>query len=944
MRTSFFVLILLLISSASNATTSSRWNDLMKILNKEIKILEVSKNKKPYLEYRLLELYTERIKLIMEKENNTFMRASLEKGFKGSKEDYFPKTQEEVQRIMSYGNWLLTHYKDHPYTADIYFNLGLNSRDYEASAKTEEFLQKALATKGIKSARAHLARAALAEHFFNKQAFDKALPLYKTIVQKKDDPWRAKHYYNLSWCLLKEKDFQLAFKSMAYTLDLNRQKQYVKIPDESITALGHFYVYIGKPLEAMDLFLKRTSEPLTYLIPLARNASEKNYVKEAQIILSRSQKLIFQKKDYRHLEALYHAWLDHFKAYQMIPEHQKVSLRLTNFYLKTKTSMKHQYQTDAINKFRAMAGYLQIQLTKDLKENQVNYDKRRLPQVLSYYDQLLKLDSENRAEYLYYMGETNFSVRNLKDAAVAYKDSILWSHKKKDLERVEKSLTSLFALTSEEELPKEENRKYLEFGYKTQIRLWPRDDRSRLVFQKLYSLYLEDKKDKKAAGVLTAYNRAFPGDKEIQQNLMTRIIDRYIEEKDTRRIAAWINKFKKGYLSYPADTLTKMDQVLGRLLFSEYQSLAKTGDYEKAIAGFVKTSKDLSLPGEVRAEASYLAALTYLENGQTEESAKWLSGSLDVMKEKEQLARRDEAIAVSERFYKLQDFTSSQQVSEKFLTLFCSKKDSINDRLFEISVMTSLVNGQNSKAQKIISNSSACLKKSSISRVAKEQVFEDLARDGKLQALKIFVANHSAGALDERYRLTLQSWYWRGGDKKWIEAEYTAIDHPQTKTWLQEIAQYKTAKKDALALKKLVIWNEKAFDPDKFNASLEKKILGIHSFKEKYSSLLGSSQSEISIRTTKLFVSVFETFGHKVENLRPQGMDKEIEAQFLPAMKEVGEQFLAASAQYEKQIRQNVFNGRILNSATRSIASVGGVENPISVKESAIIMDRGEIK
>lgn len=942
MRLTLIILTLIFSTLAFTAPENSRWDDLMKILNKEIKILEVSKNKKPYLEYRLLELYTERIKLIMEKENNTFMQASLQKGFQGSKNEFFKETHSEYKKIMSYGNWLLSHYQGHPYIADIYFNLGLNSRDYAAGDGTEEYLLRSLSSKGIKPARAHLARAALAEHYFNKQEFGKALPYYKKIVGKKSDPWRAKHYYNLSWCLLKEKDFNLAFKSMAYTLDLNRQKDYVKIPDESINALGHFYVYAGKPLEAMDLFMKRTNEPVTFLIPLARSASDKNYVKEAQIILSRAQKIIHQKKDFKQLEDLYHVWLDHFKAYQMISQHQKISRRLTSFYLKTKNTLKHQFETEAINKFRAMAGYLQIQLTKDLKENQINYEKRRLPQVLSYYDYLLSLDPSNRGEYLYYKGETNFSVHNLPEAAKSYKESIASSYKNKDLERMEKSLTSLFALTSLEELPKEENRSYLEYGYKTQIRMWPRDERSRIVFQKLYSLYLEDAKDKKAAGVLTAYNRAFPADKEIQQNLMTRILDRYIEAKDTRRLAAWINKFKKGYLNYSSDTLAKMDQVLGRLLFTEYQSLAKAGDYDKAIAGFSKTSKDGSFPAAVRAEASYLAGLANLEKGQSEEAVKWITDALGTMKENEQQVRRGEFIAISERLYKLQDFSSSQRISEQFLKKFCSKKDSINDRLFEVSVMTSLVEGKNAKAQDLITNFSPCLKNASVARNAGIQVFDDLSRDGRLPELKSFITKQTELSLNERYRLTLQSWYWRGGNKKWIEAEYLSLNHKETTKWLREIAEFKNAKKQATGLKKLAIWNEKVFDPDKFNAALEKEILKIHSYKEKYSPLLKASQNEISIRMTELFASVFEIFGSKVEALRPAGMDKEIEAQFLPAMKDVGEQFLAASAQYEKQIRLNVFNGKVLNSATRSIASMGGIENPISVKDSAIIMDRGE--
>ena len=83
-----------MLAQASAPKTLGRWTVLMNLVSKEIKILENAKNKGPELKYRILELYSERLKLLHEKNSKNFMEKSKTANVSQNKESFFKETRE----------------------------------------------------------------------------------------------------------------------------------------------------------------------------------------------------------------------------------------------------------------------------------------------------------------------------------------------------------------------------------------------------------------------------------------------------------------------------------------------------------------------------------------------------------------------------------------------------------------------------------------------------------------------------------------------------------------------------------------------------------------------------------------------------------------------------------------------------------------------------------
>lgn len=917
----------------------------MGMVQREIKILEKSTNKKPNLEYRLLELYTERIKLTHEKNNQTFL-ASTTSGGNAAKESFFTETKKEFQVITQYGLSLLKNDPNHPYFSHITFNLGLNSRDYGNGALTEKMLLDSIsfAVSQKNSTRKLLAEAALADFYYNEKKYTEAIRYYLLITQNKDDQWIAKYKYNLGWCYLKERQFDNAISSMSEALSYQNNPKYVKISDQMLSTLSSFYTYAGKPLEAMTLYKLSTEDPIPFLLNLAAKTSEKGHGKETEVILKDVHNLIIKTKAYKYQEELLHAYLDYFKQYGKIRAHWQISQKLKNYYSNVINDNAHKYdlKKEAIEKLKNTAGFVQLKLTKDIRENNLSFDTKDLKQVLDYYDYLVILDPEKKAHYLYFKGETNYSVQKLEDASQLYYASIDHAVRTKDLKTAEKAVNSLLDLTSHEKLAKETNKKYLTYAYTQHVRLWPKHERSKIIYPKLFEIFHEEKNDKKSSGVILAYNKSFPEDNELQQRLMTRVLDQFIEKKDAVKLLAWINRLRQGLLAFKADDLVKMDATLAAIYFFEYQEMAKKGDKVGAAAGFEKVFLQQKSPA-IKGQAAQFAALAYLEAGETQKTYQWQMTALENTSEEKILLQRAELLKVTERLYKLQDFSASSKMSQHLLKKFCSIKDDIQGRLFEVSIMTSLVEGHTQQAEEIIVNFSSCLKNLESREIGLLEIFREHEKNKDLNKLKHLVSSHNLNTLKNHYKHTLNAWYWNSRDEKLkrrILNEYASMNDPEATKWLNEHALFDEAAKKVAELNIVVIWKAVTFDGEAFNESLEKHLQEHQRFKLQFQSLLQSSQTDLVLNSTVLFSKLYLNMAKKINSLSPQGLDEKTLAEFKGAMSGVAGEFKKASSQYDEELKKVLKSREILSQGARSLASIDDIEAPHTLQENLVLVDQ----
>ena len=925
-----------------------RWDELMTMVNQEMKILENAKRKSPELLYRILELHSEKLKLIHEKNNKEFL--ALKNG--REKEPYFAETRGYYNKTKDYGISLLKAEGRNPYKASILYVLGLNSRDYGRDNITEKYLLDSIGMiSDPHHSLRHHAETALADFYYNEKKYHEAITYYERAIKKEEDDWLTKHHFNLSWCYLKVHNFDKAIDNIKKSYFLSKNASYVNIKDQVLEHVGSFYVYAGRPLDGLEFYLENERDPVQYLFPMARKTADKGHEKETGVILAAVQKLIDKHDWFKYQEETLHAYLDFYRHYNRFEDHEMSSRDIVAYYKKAeseegkKMKLPVVMKDDAIEKMRSLAGYLQVKLAKDMKADEANYKEKELELVLSFFGHLILLDPKKKAEYCYFRAETYYSVRRFKDAAPAYVEAVNESKLAKNQDLARKSLNSLLALTGQEVLEKEENKKFLIFTYSEHLSLWPRDEMSEKLYPKLFEIYHEAQDDKKAAGVIAAYNKHYPEHLKEQQTFMTRILDQFIEKKDTVKLAQWVHEFKKGFLSFTPDTIEKTEIVLGNILFMQYQEMAKKGQKLEAAKGFESIYVHKLYTDKVKYQAAFFAALTWLEMGETAISYNWLDLAHARMTEDEHLEKRLEEQKIAERMYKLQDFGTSYKLSRDLLVKFCSKKDEHEDRMFEVATMTALVNDKPADAEDVTKKLSKCLKKSELSSTALTQIYKYHDKQGDFFALRLFVKRHPYAPYIDQYRTSLQKWYWEKQSltlKESIVKEFKELKHPETLAWVKEIQMFQQAQKDYEAMREVVIWEKPKFDGEAFNKSLEAHLLRVQNFKQKYQGMMESNQVDLAILSTRLFASMYLNTGDKIQSLAPDGMTVEMLSDFRAAMKQLSAQFLTASKQFDRQLAKALKDKETLSSGGRSIASQEKVENPVFSFFTGLTMDKSK--
>jgi hypothetical protein len=923
----------------------SRWQELMNLVQHETRVIESATKRSPELNYRLLSLYSEKLKLIHEKNNKEFLSASqLNKGGP-SKDSFFTETRSLYEKTKAFGLKLLADRPTAFLRSEILLTMSLNSRDFGKDHITEGYLLEVMKLlKGKKHPVLHHAETAIAEYYYNEKRYELAVQYYEKVIQDEQDDWLAKHYLNLSWCYLKSKNFEAAILSINNAYKLSKNLSYVSVREQVLENIGPFYVYSGKPLEGLAFYVNNEKEPLDHLLNLAKKTSDKGHRSETLKILNTAQELVSAKKLINYQEDVFHAYLDYYRHYGLFAEFNETSNKLVNFYhsVKTKKSTDIKLLQETIEKLSSLASFLQTKVSKDIKEDGGSYNQKELNLILNLFNQLISIDPIRTADYQYFQGETHFAVRNFLLAGEVYSIALKTSKTTGQTQLRQKVLHSFLALTALEEIPKDKNREFLILAYNEHIEFLPKHETTLKIYPKLFEIYRELKLDLKGAEVLKKYETSFPQDLKSQQGLMTKLIDDLIDRKDTKKIAYWIHEFKKGFLAFPDSLIVQTEVTLGNMLFLEYQAFAKAGRKLEAAEGFESIYKNDLYTNKIKSLSAYFASLIQLELAQTDLAYDWQIKSFNIMSKEDRLNKREEMASIAERFYFLQDFKSSFKLGTFYLKEFCSIKDKIEDRFYEISIATAIVENNPKDAIDIVDDFSICTSDPKLKENALTQVFNSFEKKHDLKKMKSFVHKFPIEILKQRYALFLKNLFWDKNQshlRENILQEIAWLNEPGTHAWLQGIKIFDAAVLESNKLTDFVFLRDGEFNSALFNQDLSRYLLQIQKFRSKYEHLLSSEIQEVSISSALVFVNLYTNVAKKIKAFHPSGMNSETLKDFQAAMTQVAAAFEKSAQDFKRKTTLLVNNKLLLSPTYKMFAGLQNIEHPSSSAVSGLIMD-----
>lgn len=891
--------------------------EVARLIEQEMKVLNSATNKGPDLLYRMLELRSEKLKLIHQKNNHEFLN---NKNPALKKHHFFSETNNYYADTKKFADTILKLFPNTNLKPHIYFAMAINSRDYGQDKLTEKYLKYVISHKLSDKNLKHHAQTALADHYYNEKKYPASIALYEQVIKNDKDTWLTKHLYNLSWCYLKNRNFPKAIEKIKYSYELTKDPRYVNIKEQLLESIGSFYVYADKTMEGLEFYLSSEVDNVTYLISMAKKASSKGSRSDSLKVLNAAQKQVNTFALHKHQESLYHAFLDHFKHYNDLDSHKVYARKIVEYYTKNPKATT-ELKDDAVEKLRGIAGILQIKLARDVKKTKVDYNKKELDLLLAYFDDLIQIDPNKEAEYLYFQGESFYSVKKYHPAAVSYEKAALVAIAKKDDEYLKKILNSLLALTGLEVIEKKSNIKFLRFSYENYLKYWPVDPKSEKIYPLLYNLYIDAKESDNALSIIKNFNTHYPQHLKDQQEMMIEALDMFVEQKDTIRLANLVKDFKEGYLSLSRDVIEQTEINLGNVLFSHYQSISKSGQKVEATKGFVDVYNNSLYPVKVKSQAAFYAALSYFELTDVDNGVKWLDTSLPLFTTSEYDKKRSDVVPLIERLYRFQRFDLAEKYSEKMLQKDCLYNDNIQDRYFEILSLMTLAQNKIEKAFSIQEAYAHCLAAKYQRIEAHDRLlYNKIVKNKDLKSLNRFIATSLYHDLNENYPLVLNSWYWHYPEmQKEIMGIYKKLDTAQTKAWVSEIDKLTEAKKKSSEILVDNFWKEAQFDMEKFNKSLENYLLSLQAYRNEYAHLMEASQLDISLEATSLFSNIYLHVGKLIKNLNPQGMEPELFKSFSAAMDKMSGQFFVTHRRFDEQIHKAIKSMKMLTPVTQKL-------------------------
>lgn len=906
-----FILILSLLSAnillaAATPETNDqgfnqdRWKKLMVLIDSEIKTIKGNRYSGPELKHRLFELYSEKIKLIKEKENLNLLKADANVVIKNGKASFFKASQDQYKTAQSYALTIVSQYPKYARIAEIYYALAINSRDYGTSEETERFLKLSIANSSSESKTMYNAKTALAEYYYNNKRYHEAVGYYNDVLKKPDDEWYGKHLYNAAWCHLKERNFKKALELMKLSFETTKSKKYVSMKEQVFSAIGIFFVQADATYDGVEFFEANSNPSAPNLINLALSSMNKSNFSMTDDVLKAALKDTKKRKDADGEMKVRLTQLDVYRESKKEDQYFETANSILEIHKKHKINADDLFM--AQNKIKEVAGFMQINLIKDKSKDPVIYSKDDYKKIMRYFDILSSLDRPNKKLYRYYQGETALSAQDYTVALKYYVRSIMNAKltKEKD-DTTRKALDAMLATIEYAKLPKAKEDEYTIFAFKNFVIFSPVSDKSQAIYQKLFNKYFELNRIKKAVNILLVYKFYYKSDEKIHREMLTQILDSYIKEKNTDKLAFWIGKIEKGYLNFSSEYIQNSIAVLGDLLFNKYQALEKKGQIKEAVKGYESIYDSKQYPRRTKAEAAYAISALSLEQNKAKESYKWLKKSLELYDDKDLIKVTSSLYVLSKGYRLLQNFDISNEVAMMTSTRFCKETYKNKEDFYQLLNENAIIHKPSISALlKIEDEFKKCnLNDKLITKTQTENMERLIFADRYNDIITYYKANASNTGLSRMMEKYMKYKYYQNSEatQKDLASLQSTLDLSAIVTHHQNILEF-VKKINSL---KFVFTEEEKFNEEKYNLELEQYFAMIGEINNEALALSKLSGPEDGILIRNVLSKPFFSLVKAVRSYIPKGVDERYLEGFKSGMRQITESLLSKGLQVDRE-------------------------------------------
>lgn len=939
----FTFIIKVVFAEQTPTTMDKKWHYLNKLVDNEIKtILKRKKNLGPRLRYRLVELYSEKTKLLREKENKDFINSTDQLRQGKGKEFFYKDSVKYFDLAKDEGLNVTKKFPRFIHNGNIYYTLALNERDYNQSKDIIKYLKLSLKYAEAGSPIVHKAKVELAEYNYNNKNYSTAVRYYKDVLKYKRDQWYSKHLYNAAWCHMKINDNDVAISLLKQAFEYSQKSNYINIEDQVLKSIGLFYVTIDKPLEAVNYYMNKAKDPHPHLINLADMTSNRGNIKDTEIILDTALKIAITKKKIDHQAQALHkklALYHHFKRSNKIYETAKLILDI-----KKKNKLNKEINDDTVDKVTNHVGFLQVSLTSNIDRFDEEEKKSKSQRIIKFFNLLTSFRKENTDQYRFYQAETLYAVSEYIKAAKLYIKALEFAKKKKTTNKVEedkfkrKILDSLFSTLAVAEMTSNKIDRFHKYAYANFLNFWPKDEKSPDVYQKLFNIHMKEKNDKKATETFNSYYTNFPSHNKIHKGMTSLIVDYYVKTKNHIKLSEWMIKFNQGFLQFDKEYIEKGLEVLASMLFEQYEKLGKEGKFEEAVKGYIALYENEKYPRIIHARSAYNISILYLDKIRIDKSLSWLEKSLKKYNKKEKLELVSKFYAIAENYYLLQDFSNAAKLSLLMTKEYCQDKTKELKNFYNNTIIFSLLEANYSQAENSYQDFKNCNIKENTHLESAKTMISFHSKNRNYDKLKsLYSEMNSNNELKDLMIVTFIEAYWdlrlnlnsTDNGMKEILTHYKNNEASNT-TNVSSIENIETFEKYEIIFKTLdlkIVQDKSKFSEEAFNQKLQSSFAKLEEFTKSGEDIISEKDPIMTLAVYQMLEKKYSEITKSLSDYTPQQMPKEYVSGFKKQMSQVASQLETKGNNYKEVAIKTMKDNKIFNKFGKEISGVELIDN-----------------
>lgn len=868
------------------------WN----LLLKEEKTIKSLGRLDTGLRYRLLEIESEKLRIIRDRENERVLKTG--KRTKG----YYKETRARAVRIQKMAKAIISKNPYFVHIPDIYYTLGMNSRDLGKHKQSAFYLNKALKLSKGKGALLYKIHVALGEYYYNNKKFKRAIWHYKYVINNMADEWTTKNYYNYAWCLLLNKNIHEGIDALMKTYELSVDRRYIDVSSQVLDSAASFFVKGHRIEEALNFYKKNAPKESEYFIKLAKKTNTSIGVKKANEV--------------------YTFAINHFQDIGEINERINVEMDQVSYHLETKEYASFESLSEKLIKEQKIltqdqkkeltelltqrAGYLQTVISKN---GIYEYKPSDLISINKLFSLLREVNPTLTHKYYFLEGETHYGLKMYKEALKRYTNSLKATKKAKIEEKFKKDLyTSLLASINEGQFKKKEKNHYLIYAYTNFLLDFPAKKESPLIYKDLFRIYLEKKSFKKADKIITIYNKNLKKDLKVQRELFKNLLNQLLKEKNVSLLTTHVNRIRSGHLSFDQKYLNKVTMALGHLLFSQYDLLATSGKFQDAEKGYTKVYSSKVLPNVLKGISAHNLSILNMKRDRSLDAWNWHFQASKLLGPKEINEREENFALLVQSFFDRENFNLSEKMASWYFSKFCLSKKKIKNDVYSTLLISQHFNSKNKDIKNHLTKGSFCRIKA---KTIKDGLFF-IARNtflfNKEKLLKLtLMSGKKYRDIFSPFIEDLASHYENTYDFDKALSYSTLLSEKSIQRIFSKKQKSERLKNLENELKKFQLrdWGSKKFEEVAFNNWLEYNMHTLEKNMTKYDSFLGTLNASQALRFNQTYDLVFKNEAKKLTNLTLKGLSPKEEAMVKRELIKIQAQILSRLEAKTKKIYQS---------------------------------------